>query len=198
MPDNHTTALVKTATSPALARVSSQLALTDKLLAKPEEPFLIPYRREKSWYFCDKAGNIVIDRVYEYPKFLDEYKPVDWYVYYGKDGEVVWKQEQLIHSRSNLPQNATSLWTSYVVINTNKDKNTITFKSTSDVIFGKGKLDGRETVIIGRRPCVDIWETQTWWMRKPSYVTIDIYDIFRVKNDIVEDDLLINLIVPRD
>ena len=42
MPDNPTTALVKTAQSPALARVSNQLALTDKLLTKPEEPFLIP------------------------------------------------------------------------------------------------------------------------------------------------------------
>ncbi len=43
MPDKPTTALVKTNQSPALARVSSQLVLTDKLLAEPEEPFLIPY-----------------------------------------------------------------------------------------------------------------------------------------------------------
>ena len=39
MPDNPTTALVKTAQSPALARVSSQLALTDKLLLR-KQPML--------------------------------------------------------------------------------------------------------------------------------------------------------------
>lgn len=50
-PENPITALVKTAQSPALARVSSQLALTDKLLAKPEEPFLIPYRKGVSGGF---------------------------------------------------------------------------------------------------------------------------------------------------
>ena len=61
MPENPTTALVKTAQSPALARVSNQLALTDKLLTKPEEPFLIPYRKGDKWGFCDRNKNIVID-----------------------------------------------------------------------------------------------------------------------------------------
>ena len=61
MPDNPTTSLVKTAQSPTLARVSNQLALTDKLLTKPEEPFLIPYRKGDKWGFCDRNKNIVID-----------------------------------------------------------------------------------------------------------------------------------------
>lgn len=61
MPDNPTTALVKTAQSPALARVSNQLALTDKLLTKPEEPFLIPYRKGDKWGFCDRNKNVVIE-----------------------------------------------------------------------------------------------------------------------------------------
>ncbi|SOD80287.1 WG repeat-containing protein [Spirosoma fluviale] len=65
MPENPTTALVKTSQSPALARVSSQLALTDKLLAKPEEPFLIPYRKGSKWGYCDRNKNIVIDCIYD-------------------------------------------------------------------------------------------------------------------------------------
>ena len=65
MNSDATTALVKTANSPALARVSSQLALTDKLLAKPEEPFLIPYRKGDKWGFCDRNKNIVIDCIYD-------------------------------------------------------------------------------------------------------------------------------------
>lgn len=52
MPDNPTTALVKTAQSPALACVSYQLALTDKLLTKSEEPFLIPYSKGNKWGYC--------------------------------------------------------------------------------------------------------------------------------------------------
>ncbi len=65
MPDTPTTALVKTAQSPALARVSNQLSLTDKLLTKPEEPFLIPYRKGNKWGYCDRDKNIVIDCVYD-------------------------------------------------------------------------------------------------------------------------------------
>lgn len=65
MLENPTTALVKTNQSPALARVSNQLALTDKLLAKPEEPFLIPYRKGNKWGYCDRSKNIVIDCVYD-------------------------------------------------------------------------------------------------------------------------------------
>ncbi len=42
IPENPSTALVTISQSPALARVSNQLTLTNKLLAKPEEPFLIP------------------------------------------------------------------------------------------------------------------------------------------------------------
>jgi len=76
MPDNPTTALVKTATFPALARVSSQLALTDKLLAKPEEPFLIPYRKGDKWGFCDRNKNIVIDCVWDWVEpFSSTYSP---------------------------------------------------------------------------------------------------------------------------
>ena len=72
MPDNPTTALVKTAQSPALARVSNQLALMDKLLTKPEEPFLIPYRKGKKWGFCDRNKNIVIDCVYDEVQMFSE------------------------------------------------------------------------------------------------------------------------------
>lgn len=66
MPDNPTTALVKATSSPALARVSSQIALTDKLLTKSEEPFLIPYRKGDKWGFCDRNKNIVIDCTYDW------------------------------------------------------------------------------------------------------------------------------------
>ena len=52
MPDSTpATALIKTAQSPALARVSNQLALTNKLLAKSEEPCLILYRKGTSGDF---------------------------------------------------------------------------------------------------------------------------------------------------
>ena len=66
MPENPTTALIKTVQSPALARVSNQLALTDKLLLRPEEPFLIPYRVSKNgvhydqWGYCDSNKKIHI------------------------------------------------------------------------------------------------------------------------------------------
>lgn len=72
MPDTPTTALVKTATSPALARVSSQLALTNKLLTKPEEPFLIPYRKGNKWGFCDRNKNIVIDCIWDEVRPFEE------------------------------------------------------------------------------------------------------------------------------
>lgn len=65
MSDNPTTALVKTTPSPALARVSNQLALTDKLLTKPEEPFLIPYRKGTRWGYCNRNKDIVIECVYD-------------------------------------------------------------------------------------------------------------------------------------
>ena len=65
MPDNHTTALVKAIQSPALARVSNQLTLTDKLLTRTLEPFLIPYRKGDKWGFCDWNKNVIIDCVYD-------------------------------------------------------------------------------------------------------------------------------------
>ena len=65
MSENLTTPLIKTNQSPALNRVSSQLALIDKLLAKSEEPFLIPYRKGNKWGYCDGNKNIVIDCVYD-------------------------------------------------------------------------------------------------------------------------------------
>ena len=64
MPEKPITALVKTAQSPALARVSDQLALTDKLLTKPEEPFLIPYRKGHLWGYCDSNGTVIIECQY--------------------------------------------------------------------------------------------------------------------------------------
>jgi|GEM_PF-4880573 len=65
MPDNPTTALVKAANSPALARVSNQLALTNKLLTKPEEPLLIPfYDQNWLWGYFDKKKNVVIEPKY--------------------------------------------------------------------------------------------------------------------------------------
>ena len=193
MPNNPTTALVKTATSPALARVSSQLALTDKLLAKPEEPFLIPYRREKSWYFCDKAGNIVIDRVYEYPKFLDQYNPVDWYVWVDPNAKYACEIDPMVCSQSP-PQQCDFLWSNYVAVNI--QEKAITLASASDVIIGEGKLDGRKTVIIGRTPYVK--ELPTWWMRNPTHVTTNVGDTISVEDDFFGYDYMINMILPRD
>ena len=93
MADNPTTALVKNAQSPALARVSSQLALTDKLLTKPEEPFLIPYRKGKKWGFCDRNKNIVIGCIYnEVGQFNDGLAVVkknEKFGYINKDENVV-------------------------------------------------------------------------------------------------------------
>ncbi|GAB3640172.1 WG repeat-containing protein [Spirosoma arcticum] len=93
MPENPTTALVKTAQSPALARVSNQLALTDKLLTKPEEPFLIPYRKGDKWGFCDRNKNIVIDCVYFLVEPFEEGLAVvvknDRYGHIDKKGQVV-------------------------------------------------------------------------------------------------------------
>ena len=86
MPDNPTTALVKAAQSPALARVANQLTLTDKLLTKPEEPFLIPYRKGDKWGYCDRNKNIVIDCIYDFAdKFYEDRSWVlirenDWYI----------------------------------------------------------------------------------------------------------------------
>ncbi len=65
MPDNPTTSLVKTANSPALARVSNQLALTEKLLAKSEEVILKLCQRDGKYGFCDQFNNVVIDFLYE-------------------------------------------------------------------------------------------------------------------------------------
>ena len=75
MPDNHTTALVKASQSPALSRVSNQLTLTNKLLAKPNEPLLIPYRKKSGyaadsggwgfdnyWAFCNEDGQIIFEK----------------------------------------------------------------------------------------------------------------------------------------
>ena len=89
MPDNPTTALVKTAQSPALARVSNQLALMDKLLTKPEEPFLIPNWTGRRWVFCDQDKNIVIDRVYDYPKISNENTRKVWYLR-GEYNDLIW------------------------------------------------------------------------------------------------------------
>ena len=93
MPNNPTTALVKTVQSPALARVSNQLALTDKLLTKPEEPFLIPYRKGNKWGFCDRNKNIVIDCVYGEVRFPNEMY-ISWhegYFVHNKKGNVIWQ-----------------------------------------------------------------------------------------------------------
>ncbi|WP_020607301.1 WG repeat-containing protein [Spirosoma spitsbergense] len=109
--NNPATALVKTTQSLALARVSSQLALTEKLLAKSEEPFLIPYRKGDKWGFCDRNKNIVIDCVYEsepspfqngialikYRSYLNDKKVIA----INKSGEQIWHgRENIIHERN--------------------------------------------------------------------------------------------------
>ena len=196
MNSDATTTLVKTTNSPALARVSNQLALTEKLLTKPEEPFLIPYRRNNnSWFFCDKDQNIVIGGVCEYPKFSDEYKPVNWYIHCGSDWrerEDVWQEENLTSTELRLLQNDSVLWMKLMVLNNTSEK-TITLISTTDAIVRKGVMDGRETIIIRRKPGT-LETVRSWWMRKPSEITVNIGDIVRVK---AESDC-IREIHPRD
>lgn len=98
MPENSTTALVKTTQSPALVRVSSQLALTDKLLTKPEEPFLIPYRKKECygldewgfnsanyWAFCDKDKNIVLEKYIGVEPFINGLAKIEAFLYYEYD-----------------------------------------------------------------------------------------------------------------
>ncbi|MBC7570618.1 MAG: WG repeat-containing protein [Spirosoma sp.] len=94
MPDNPTTALVKTANSPTLARVSNQLALTEKLLAKSEEPFLIPYREGDKWGFCDRNKNVVIECLYESVEPFQNGLAVVWK--YGRCGHIDKKGEEII------------------------------------------------------------------------------------------------------
>ncbi|MCY7360324.1 MAG: WG repeat-containing protein, partial [Rudanella sp.] len=72
MTENTSTALIKSQTiSPALARVSGQLAVTERLLEKPVEPILIPYRKGGKWGFCDVKGNIKIPCVYAEVGFFE-------------------------------------------------------------------------------------------------------------------------------
>lgn len=67
MTENTSTALVKSpSVSPALARVSGQFAVTERLLTvKQVEPILIPYRKGDKWGYCDVKGNIKIPCVHD-------------------------------------------------------------------------------------------------------------------------------------
>ena len=174
-----TTALVKTAQSLALARVSNQLDLTDKLLAKPEEPFLIPYRKGDKWGFCDLNKNIVIDCVYEYPKFLNEYKPANWYVHYGPDLEYINWSIDLTANESIPLQNSHPLWQKYMILRfSGRDEKALILVSTNDAIVRKGVIDGRETIIIGCRPGET---TRLWWTRKPLDAVANVGDVIRTE-----------------
>jgi|GEM_PF-4698326 len=196
MPDSPTTFLVKAASAPVLARVSNQLALTEKLLAKSEEPFLIPYRRNNnSWFFCDKDQNVMITGVREYPKFLDEYKPVNWHIDCGPDWrerEDIWQREDLSANESRFLHNDSTLWLELMVLSNTSEK-TITLISITDAIIRRGVMDSRETVIIGRKPGT-LETVQHWWMRKPLEITVNIGDVVRVK---AESDC-VHEIHPRD
>ncbi|WP_460913252.1 WG repeat-containing protein [Spirosoma areae] len=44
----------------------------NKLITKPEEPFLIPYRKGNKWGFCDKDKNILVDCVYDSVELFKE------------------------------------------------------------------------------------------------------------------------------
>lgn len=67
--ENKNTALAKS--NAALARVSNQIAITNRLL-EVANPFLIPYRKGDKWGFCDRDKRIVIECVYDEVDFFSE------------------------------------------------------------------------------------------------------------------------------
>ncbi len=173
---NPTTALVKTARFPALARVSSQLALTDKLLIKPEEPFLIPYRKGNKWVFYDRNEDILIERVSEYPRFSDEHRPaINWYVYEDQAlREIHWKDEALVTSDITSVRDNPLDCDAYVILRLSEK--TLSVVSTNDVLIRKIKINNREVIIVGCRR-----ESTLYWTRKPLTVIIDIGDKITTK-----------------
>ncbi len=176
MPDN-LTALVKTAQSPALARVSNQLALTDKLLTKPEESFLIPYRKGNKWVFCDRNDNVVIDWVYDYPRFSDENISFKWYVHSRDDdwrGD--WENKGFVTDGLVADVDHSTDSDSFVVLKVNPSKDTLTLVFATDTIARRIVINGREIIIIGCHT-----EANLYWTRKPSDIIINIGDKIETK-----------------
>jgi WG containing repeat len=60
--------------SPALMRVSGQLSVTEKLLAKVDDLLLLPYRKGDKWGFCDRNGIIKIACNYDAVGYFGENK----------------------------------------------------------------------------------------------------------------------------
>lgn len=180
MPNENPTALVKADQSPALARVSNQLALTDKLLTKPEEPFLIPYRKGDKWGLYDRNKNILIDCVYDYPRFSDENIRVSWYVH-SRDDDWTWGNwetkglitDDLFTDRVSYTNSESAI---YIVLKVNPIKHTLLLVAATDAIVRNTIVNGKKTIIIG-----SVARANLYWMKKPSTIISNIGDKIEAK-----------------
>ena len=79
------------AQSDLVKQVGNAISITNKLLSKPDEPLLIPYRRKDKWGFCLPDKTIVIECIFDFAdRFRGEFARVaidNKYGYINTKGE---------------------------------------------------------------------------------------------------------------